>query len=203
MARSRRALLRKGNVTNIADAREKRKQKHIEHEKALANARLSSLEDATQEHVALSSNAQAVSGSDASAPTGCGAPVQSGATPQNPVMQRASGRFSHMNTESLQSSSAAEPKRKKLRAATQSASKGSVASVQPEVAASPVADPAASGEQTAAEQGAQEAKPKKKVSNRTYNREKVEAIKKAIAEGTYKINPHSVADAFIEREAPA
>ncbi len=39
--------------------------------------------------------------------------------------------------------------------------------------------------------------------NRTFNHEKVEAIKAAIANGTYKINHERVAAKFIEREAPA
>jgi len=46
-------------------------------------------------------------------------------------------------------------------------------------------------------------KPKKKVGNRTYNKEKVEALKAAIAAGTYKINARRTADKFIERESPA
>ena len=41
----------------------------------------------------------------------------------------------------------------------------------------------------------------RKVSNRTFNREKVEAIKKSIADGTYQINYQRVADKFIERES--
>jgi len=50
---------------------------------------------------------------------------------------------------------------------------------------------------------AQAAAPKKKVSNRTYNKEKVEALKAAIAAGTYQINARRTADKFIERESPA
>ncbi len=41
----------------------------------------------------------------------------------------------------------------------------------------------------------------KKVGNRTFNHEKVEAIKKAIDDGTYQINYQRVADKFIERES--
>ena len=48
MARSRRALLRKGNVTNIAEARKKREEKQQAREEALANARIGTLEEATK-----------------------------------------------------------------------------------------------------------------------------------------------------------
>ena len=54
-----------------------------------------------------------------------------------------------------------------------------------------------------APKAAKTAKPKKKVSNRTYNKEKVEALKAAIAAGTYQINARRTADKFIERESPA
>lgn len=41
----------------------------------------------------------------------------------------------------------------------------------------------------------------KKHGNRTYNKAKVDAIRAAIANGTYVINPQRIADKFIEQEA--
>ncbi len=40
----------------------------------------------------------------------------------------------------------------------------------------------------------------KKPGNRTFNKEKVERIKAAIADGSYKIDPASIANKFIEHE---
>lgn len=44
-------------------------------------------------------------------------------------------------------------------------------------------------------------KPVKKLGNRTFDAEKVAALKAAIANGTYQINAQRTADKFIERES--
>lgn len=46
----------------------------------------------------------------------------------------------------------------------------------------------------------QAGKPSAKSRNRRFNKEKVEQIKAAIADGSYKIDAERVADKFIERE---
>ena len=78
-------------------------------------------------------------------------------------------------------------------------------SLEPEVAQKPVAakpDAEKPAKAASTTKAAKAAKPKK-VGNRTYNKEKVEALKAAIAAGTYQINARRTADKFIERESPA
>ena len=59
------------------------------------------------------------------------------------------------------------------------------------------------GDEGAAAPPAQtKAKKAKKSGTRKFNHEKVAAIKAAIANGTYTIDPQRVADKFIEQESP-
>ncbi len=118
MARSRRALVRKGNVTSIAEARQKRDAQRQEQADAQAKMRISTLDEQTRKF-------------DKSA----------------------------------------------------------------ERAIVPPSDTTEQGTEKKTEKSA------RKVGNRTFNREKVEAIKKSIANGEYQINYQRVADRFIERES--
>lgn len=206
MARSRRALPREGTVTNIADAREKREQKKKDADKALADSRLSTLEEETEKQIAArqfhETDDQRVQAAVAAASAGVHTPGQ--------IMQRATGRFGKLavgaGSSIPTSASAAEP-----------GGKPPISSGAPRAAAPARSNPASAPAANATDgisAGAAKSAPKntaktkdgtpsKKVSNRTYNREKVQALKAAIANGTYTINPQRVADKFIERESPA
>lgn len=182
MAQSRRALLRKGNVTDIAEARKQRELKQQAKQEALANARISTLEEATRQADAIKAAALL----DAAGNTSFGEHMST-ATQTYAV---AGGNSNGRNLAT--GSTARSPGTSSTQSTASSSSGGSNLSRIADSATSQPTDNAS-----------EEVSKKKKHGNRTYNTEKVEAIKKAIAEGTYTINPQRIADKFIEREAPA
>lgn len=197
MARSRRALLRKGNVTNIADARKKREEKQQASDDALANSRLSTLEEvsATQQTV---DPLEASANQEASATPPVLASQQSlepEALRENAGMSRASGQFSGFDLNDVRSYTISDPARPSGGGTTPESPGDSIRQSEGGTTNG------ASG--AAAETDSTSSQPAAKVSNRRFNREKVDAIKKAIANGSYQINPQRIADKFIEREAPA
>ena len=62
-----------------------------------------------------------------------------------------------------------------------------------------VADDSRAGEEET-RVGARKAPAPRRASNRRFDAEKVDRLKRAIAEGRYEIDPESVADRFIEHE---
>ncbi len=176
MARSRRALRRKGNVTDIAEARKKREERQLAKEKALANARIGTLDEITRHADAM----KVASAIDAAG---------------NAAL---AGNYTITTQASAASGGGSESKPGTSGIAT----RGATASASTTPAVAKIAGSIAP-EQSANESASKKASKKKKHGNRTYDEEKVEAIKKAIADGTYQINPTRIADKFIEREAPA
>lgn len=202
MARSRRALLRKGNVTDIAEARKKREEKQQAREQALANARIGTLDEASRHADAI----QAAIAAEASESQTLYASASGAAVNQ------ASGQVhaSRAMTGSVASSGAGSTIASSANTATASAnddhpieSAQTAPSVEQAPAASVTPEPAARREfeQESVDAAGKKARADKKNANRTFNREKVEAIKKAIANGTYQINATRTADRFIERES--
>jgi len=194
MARSRRALLRKGNVTNIADARKKREEKEQSAQQALANARLSTLEEvsATQHQNRLQGDEELPVDSASEPASASSTDSRTELTGSNNVresvgMSRMSGQFSGFDLSDVDSYTATDPVPRSPQGSTPQR---------------PAASDGTAGNGST-DDTAQRDTATAKVSNRTFNREKVNALKKAIANGTYQINPHRIADKFIEREAPA
>ena len=186
MARSRRALLRKGNVTDIAEARKQREQRQLAKQEALANARISTLEEATRHADAI----KAAPVLDAAGNT----VLNTDLSITTQVCAVAGGRSDNGSSATQQPATVQTSSAAQAGSSSQSGSPN-VARIGDEIGDSTESQQAASA-------SAQESH-KKKHGNRTYNQEKVEAIKKAIADGTYVINPQRIADKFIERESPA
>ena len=182
MARSRRALLRKGNVTDIAEARKQREQRQLAKQEALANARISTLEEATRQAEAI----KAVTVLDAA-----GNAVMNTDLSITTQVCAVAGSKSHNGGSVTQQPATVQTSSAPQAGSSNQSGSSNVAQIGDSTKA-----------QQAASAAAQESH-KKKHGNRTYNHEKVEAIKKAIADGTYVINPQRVADKFIERESPA
>ena len=177
----RQTRLRKGSVTNIADARTKRdedRQQQEEARKAAAAVPLhrATLDEAVAQHNDLQATKLeqlAASGSDvrASKPADTPATVQARESVPAPAPPA-----------DIAAEPSAAPKRQK--------------------ASKPEAKPALN---TAAENADEKPAPAKKparVKKRNFNHEKVAALKAAIANGTYEINPQRIADKFIEQECP-
>ena len=206
MARSRRALLRKGNVTDIAEARKKREEKQQARELALANARVGTLDEASRQADAI----QAAIIAEATDSQALSAAASATAT-HRVAEQAADSARSGVSaaTGSVSASSAGAT------IASASAAQGHPPGGSAQIGAARVAQSANSGPAEKATKAAarrehdqpdddaagRKARAEKKNANRTFNREKVEAIKKAIANGTYQINATRTADKFIERES--
>ncbi len=199
MARSRRALLRKGNVTDIAEARKKREEKQQAREQALANARIGTLEEASRHADAIqaaiaaeATNAQALCASA----SGAGLNQVSG--------QVAAGSASTGTGTSSTASSGTGGSMVSAQCHQSAGSAPTAETAQPAPQPSAAAAPPAhwrEHQQIDPEAARKKARADKKNANRTFNREKVDAIKKAIANGTYQINATRTADKFIERES--